>query len=78
MGLVASFPCRNPFSVELQSNVRMTPRKTFVFLCKMLVGDAAGRVTSCLLYKDSVDKFLLEHSARKNFSFQSDSKVIVQ
>ena len=46
--------------------------------CKKPVGAAAPWVTSCLLYKDSLDKFLLEHGARKNFSFQSDSKAFVQ
>lgn len=74
--LVVSFLKKSLLS-ELQSNPRIAHLKTFVSFCKMPVGDV-GCVTSSLLYKGSLDKFLLEHGARKDFSFQPDSKVIVQ
>lgn len=69
-----SFSRRNPFCLRAALSRRIALLRTSVSFCKKPVGDAAPWVTSCLLYKHSLDKFLLELGARKNFSFQSDSR----
>lgn len=64
---------------ELRSNPRIAQAKTSGSFCTTPVGDGATVLphASCLFCKDALDEFLRKRRARKNCSFQSDSRVIV-